>query len=113
MPRYCCRPVALAILLFLILPRVSARADSVQKQVPIPGLTLEESVRLETASQKLQELTSQRARKNQARQLFAAVAHTANRLMRPAAKIQVRGCQSGFSTPRYAYRRIALQRRGA
>ena len=39
-----------------------------QEQVPIPGLSLEESVRLETASEKLHELASQRQSKNEMRQ---------------------------------------------
>lgn len=38
-----------------------------QEQVPIPGLSLEESVRLETAGEKLRELATQRQNKNQAR----------------------------------------------
>ena len=38
-----------------------------EEQVPIPGLNLEESVRLETASETLKELTTQRSQKNTVR----------------------------------------------
>ncbi|NKB68524.1 MAG: hypothetical protein GKR89_15795 [Candidatus Latescibacteria bacterium] len=43
------------------------RAAQVQEQVPIPGLTVEESVRLESASDKLKELAVQRQKKNDVR----------------------------------------------
>jgi hypothetical protein len=46
---------------------VGAQETPVQEQVPIPGLTVEESVRLETANEKLKELAVQRDQKNQVR----------------------------------------------
>ena len=45
----------------------SGGAAQVQEQVPIPGLTVEESVRLESASDKLKELAVQRQKKNEMR----------------------------------------------
>ncbi|MBT4501670.1 MAG: hypothetical protein HOC74_28330 [Gemmatimonadetes bacterium] len=53
-----------AVLLGIAVWSAEAGEMPTQKQVPIPGLTLEESVRLETASEKLQELAIQRDRKN-------------------------------------------------
>lgn len=54
------------LLLLLQLTAYPVRAQ-VQEQVPIPGLSLEESVRLETASETLKELTTQRSKKNTVR----------------------------------------------
>ena len=50
-----------------LLSGAPARAAQVQEQVPIPGLTVEESVRLESASDKLKELAVQRQKKNEVR----------------------------------------------
>jgi hypothetical protein len=68
MPRYYfSRCLALAAAL-AALPAAAELAGPTQEQVPIPGLSLEESVRLETASEKLLELASQRQSKNEMRQ---------------------------------------------
>ena len=75
-------PVRVALAAAALAHLAHAQPAPVQKQVPIPGLTIEESVRLETANEKLKELAIQREQKNKVRRdeiekLIAQVEDTA------------------------------------